>query len=220
MSYLEDVDKQLQDYYQKEYNQEEDTPHGKQAKYLSWNDYFEKKYNSEGQRADYKNLMLSLVGEVKRYAPGPKKQKLSAVLPAGPAPEEDTDGGQPVEMLLSLVQFPLDVKGYIRGATNSRQILENMSKFILTGNKTEMYPIEVAPDLLGCSPQQVVIILTCFRESRVQVTKPWKGDQVTKPWKGDQVTVRGSKAPLSPRKGEQGAIRRSTGPPSLGKGTK
>ena len=184
MSYLEDIDKQLQDYYQKEYNQEEDTPHGKQAKYLSWNDYFEKKYNSEGQRADYKNLMLSLVGEIKRYAPGPKKQKLSAVLPAGPAPEEDTDGGQPVEMLLSLVQFPLDVKGYIRGATNSRQILENMSKFILTGNQTEMYPIEVAPDLLGCSPQQVVIILTRFRES----------------------------PPRASRKRGQGAIRGSTGP--------
>ena len=68
MSYLEDIDKQLQDYDQKEYNQEEDTPHGEQAKYLSWNDYFVKKYNSEGRRADYKNLMLSLVGEVKRHA--------------------------------------------------------------------------------------------------------------------------------------------------------
>ena len=185
MSYLEGIDQVLLDYYQKEYNQEEDTPHGKQAKYLNWNDYFMKKYNSEGQRADYKNLMLSLVGEVKRHAPGPKKQKLSAVLPAGPAPDEDTDGGQPVEMLLSLVQFPLDVKGYIRGATNSRQILENMSKFILTGNKTEMYPIEVAPDLLGCSSQQVVIILTCFWESR----------------KRGQGAIRGSKGPPSPGKG-------------------
>ena len=84
MSYLEDIDKQLQDYYQKEYNQEEDTPHGKQAKYLSWNDYFEKKYNSEGQRADYKNLMLSLVGEVKRHAPGPKKTKALGCLASWP----------------------------------------------------------------------------------------------------------------------------------------
>lgn len=164
MSYLEDIDQQLQDYYQKEYNQEEDTPHGKQAKYLSWNDYFMKKYNSEGQRADYKTGMQSLLGEVKRLAPGPKKQKLSDVLPAGPAPDQDTDGGQPVDMLLFLAQFPLDVNGYIRGATNSRQILENMSKFILTGNKTDMYPIEVAPDLLGCSSQQVVIILMSFWE--------------------------------------------------------
>ena len=192
MSYLEDIDKQLQDYYQKEYNQEEDTPHGKQAKYLNWNDYFMKKHKSEDQRADYKNLMLSLLGQVKRHAPGPRKQKLSAVLPAGPAPDEDTDGGQPVFMLLSLVQFPLDVKGYIRGATNSRQILENMSKFILTGNKTEMYPIEVAPDLLGCSSQQVVIILTCFWES----------------------------PPRASRKRGQGAIRGSKGPPSPGKGAK
>ena len=98
-----------------------------------------------------------------------------------------------MDMLLSLVQFPLDVKGYIRGATNSRQILENMSKFILTGNKTEMYPIEVAPDLLGCSSQQVVIILTCFWESV---------------------------PPRASRKRGQGAIRGSKGPPSPGKGTK
>ena len=165
MSYLEDIDKELQDYYQREYNQEEDTPQGKQAKYLSWNDYLMKKYNSEDQRTSYKNQMLTLLQEVKRHAPGPRKQNLSAVLPAAPAPEEDTDGGQPVDMLLFLAQFPLDVTGYIRGATNSRQILENMSKFLLTGNKTEMYPIEVAPDLLGCSSQQVVIILTCFWES-------------------------------------------------------
>ena len=165
MSYLEDIDKELQDYYQKEYNQEEDTPQGKQAKYLSWNDYLMKKYNSEDQRTSYKNQMLTLLAEVKRHAPGPKKQNLSAVLPAAPAPEEDTDGGQPVDMLLFLAQFPLDVTGYIRGATNSRQILENMGKFIKTGNKTEIYPIEVAPDLLGCSSKQVVIILTCFWES-------------------------------------------------------
>ena len=217
MSYLEDIDKQLQDYYQKEYNQEEDTPHGKQAKYLSWNDYFMKKYNSEGQRADYKNLMLSLVGEVKRYAPGPKKQKLSAVLPAGPAPDEDTDGGQPVEMLLSLVQFPLDVKGYIRGATNSRQILENMSKFILTGNKTEMYPIEVAPDLLGCSSQQVVIILTCFWESPPGplgkgAKGPLGGARVPRALERGPSDHSGEQRSPEPRKGDQGAIRGGKGP--------
>ena len=156
MSYLEDIDKQLQDYYQNQYNQEEDTPQGKQAKYLNWNDYFVKKFNTEDKKNSYMGRMWSLLESVRQHAPGPKKPKLLDVLPAGPTPDEETDGGQPVQMLLFLAKLPLDTSGYIRGATNSRQALENMSKFVLTGNKTDMYPIEVAPDLLGCTSQQAV----------------------------------------------------------------
>jgi len=156
MSYLEDLVKELQDYYQNEYNQDVDTPHGKQAKYLHWNDYFMKKFNTEEKKTDYMARMSSLLGTVRHKAPGPKEPKLVDVLPVGPTPDQETDGGQPVEMLIFLGKLPLDSSGYIRGATNSRQVLENMSKFVMTGNKTDMYPIEVAPELLGCISQQTV----------------------------------------------------------------
>ena len=100
--------------------------------------------------------MSRLLQTVKRCALGPKKANVVDTLPEGPAADEDTDGGQPVDMLLFFGNLPLDVSGYIRGATNSRQVLENMSKFVLEGNKTDMYPIEVAPDLLGCTPGEAL----------------------------------------------------------------
>ena len=42
--------------------------------------------------------------------------------------------------------------GYIRGATNSKHVLENFSTFMLAGNKTHLYPIELAATLLGAQP--------------------------------------------------------------------
>ena len=46
-----------------------------------------------------------------------------------------------------------EVTGFIRGATNSKQVLENFSTFMMGGNKTHLYPIELAAELLGAQPE-------------------------------------------------------------------
>ena len=51
--------------------------------------------------------MWSLLETARRVAPGPKQPHIVYVLQIGPAPDEGTDGGQPVEMLICLVRLPL-----------------------------------------------------------------------------------------------------------------
>lgn len=92
--------------------------------------------------------MLSAVVTV---VPGTRAGRdVPEVLPAAP-PKPEVEGADidPVVFNVNLWHLPLQQSGYIRGATNAKHVLENMSTFMLAGNKTATYPIEIAPMLLN-----------------------------------------------------------------------
>ncbi len=132
----------------------EDTPTGPQAKYLNWNHYFACMFPATpvGKAAleQYIEGMQNLCKQVLDVAPGTRAgREVPSTLPAGPA--ADDVEAEPVKLNLNLWHLPLHQTGYIRGATNSKHIIENMATFMLSGNKTNMYPIEIAPVLTNCT---------------------------------------------------------------------
>ncbi len=76
----------------------------------------------------------------------PPKKETVQILPALPA-----ENDEPMIFAVPLWCLPYQSKLFIRGSTNGKHVLENMSTFLLRGNQTATYPIEVVP------------IFTCLR---------------------------------------------------------
>ena len=150
-------DKQLRDKLIAVMAEQEPTPDGMRIKYLNWNHYFACLYpdspDGQAKQKKFVDEMQDLYEEVIKVAPGPPtRQEPVTILPAGPRTDEAAGGtGEPVRMTLHLWKLPFLVPGFIRGATNSKHVLENLSAFIVSGNKTSTYPIEVSPLLLGAT---------------------------------------------------------------------
>jgi hypothetical protein len=98
----------------------------------------------------YLTSLKNLLAEVVTVAPGTRAgREVPSALPAGPLkPEDGNATSDPVTFHVNIWHLPLQQAGYIRGATNAKHVLENMSTFMLLGNKSATYPLEVAPMLL------------------------------------------------------------------------
>ncbi len=77
----------------------------------------------------------------------PAKKEPVQTLPALPV-----DGEEPATFAVPLWCLPYQTKMFIRGATNGKHVLENMSTFLLRGNQTATYPIEVVPVFTHLTP--------------------------------------------------------------------
>lgn len=99
----------------------------------------------------YIGALKNLLSAVVAMSPGTRAgREVPSVLPSGPTkPEADGADVDPVKFNVNIWHLPLAQSGYIRGATNAKHVLENMSTFMLVGNKTSTYPIEVSPLLLN-----------------------------------------------------------------------
>ena len=149
---LKAMDDKLRAFFTQELAKKVSTGTGMEAEFHNINDYFCKTFPEGPAREQYFKDMKELWAKVVGVAPGPNALPVATVVPA--APTEDLEAGTPLR--LHLWNFPLEVRGYIRGATCAKHVLENMSTFLLEKNKTEVFPLETAPEFLGLRPGDAI----------------------------------------------------------------
>ena len=146
---LQDIEGELRHFYNDRLNEMEDTPEGPQAKYLHYNHYFESimcgDARGEANQALLVTGMEALYREIIQVAPPSAETSTTLVDSLPPTPTEEA----PARFTVMLWKLPFHTKGFIRGATNAKHTLENMCTFIMKGNPTFTYPIEVKPTFGG-----------------------------------------------------------------------